>query len=308
MTPLRIGTRGSALARWQAQHIADLLHHAHPALSTELVIISTQGDQRLDVPMAELGGKGAFTSELERALYEQTIDIAVHSLKDLPTRLPESLIIGAVAPRADVHDVLISKHALTLATLPHGATVGTGSTRRKAQLLHYRPDLSIMSLRGNVDTRISKALARDGTYDAIVLAHAGVERLEKHAVIREKLSLDVMLPAPSQGAIAVQCHQDSAWLTMIEAIDHAETHVAVTLERAFLAGLGSGCSLPVGAYAYQTNDMWHLQARVLTHDGAQRWDTTRTWQTVHSRQEAENIGHDLAHEALTQGVATWLRP
>jgi hydroxymethylbilane synthase len=273
-----------------------------------LVIISTQGDQRLDVPMAELGGKGAFTSELERALYEQTIDIAVHSLKDLPTRLPESLIIGAVAPRADVHDVLISKHALTLATLPHGATVGTGSTRRKAQLLHYRPDLSIMSLRGNVDTRISKALARDGTYDAIVLAHAGVERLEKHAVIREKLSLDVMLPAPSQGAIAVQCHQDSAWLTMIEAIDHAETHVAVTLERAFLAGLGSGCSLPVGAYAYQTNDMWHLQARVLTHDGAQRWDTTRTWQTVHSRQEAENIGHDLAHEALTQGVATWLRP
>jgi hydroxymethylbilane synthase len=305
---LRIGTRGSALARWQAQHIADLLHHAHPLLSTELVIISTQGDQRLDVPMAELGGKGAFTGELERALYEQRIDMAIHSLKDLPTRLPEGLIIGAVAPRADVHDVLISKHVVTLASLPHSATIGTGSTRRKAQLLHFRPDLNIISLRGNVDTRIAKALAHDGAYDAIVLASAGVERLEKQDVIREKLALDMMLPAPSQGAIAVQCQGDSAWLSMIEAIDHAETHLAVTLERAFLAGLGSGCSLPVGAYAHKTHDEWHLQARVLTHDGAQRWDTTRHLQSVLSRQEAQIIGRDVANEALTQGVATWLRP
>jgi hydroxymethylbilane synthase len=298
---LRFGTRGSALALWQTRHVMALLTAAQPALQVEYEIISTRGDHLLDTPLPLVGGKGVFTAELEAALYEKGIDCAVHSLKDLPTDQPDGLVIGAVPARANPADVLISRAGYTLATLPEGASVGTSSTRRAAQLLHERPDLKLLDIRGNVDTRIRKALASDSPYDAIVLAYAGLERLGQLSVVTQALEFDDMLPAPGQGAIAVQTRDDPALVQTLAPIHHLETAVAVTAERAFLAGLGGGCSLPVAAYAYQKDSQLTLRGRVCSPDGAQQIDV-RAAEHADSVQMAQALGTALAQQALEKGA------
>src|SRR5215212_612833 len=245
---LIFATRPSALARWQTQWVIQALKTFHPDLACEEKVITTQGDKILDRPLPEIGGKGLFTQELENELLSGAVHCAVHSLKDLPVENPEGLTIGCVPFRADVRDALISKHGFTLAELPPGAIVGTSSLRRAAQLLAARPDLKIESLRGNVDTRLRKAL--EGQYDAIILAGAGLTRLGLGGHVTEWLPLEVMLPAPGQGALAVQCRiDDETTLGLLSALDDESTRRAVVAERAFLRGLGGGCALPVAAYA-----------------------------------------------------------
>src|SRR5690242_17393930 len=253
-----LGTRGSKLARWQTDHVREALLRAWPALEAQTRIITTQGDRTLDQPLPAIGGKGVFTAELEEALLRGEIDLAVHSLKDLPTTQTPGLTIGAILERADPRDALISREGHTLATLPQGATVGTSSSRRRAQLLHIRPDLHIRDLRGNVDTRIAKALDPDGPYDAIVLALAGVQRLGRAEVVGEMISLETLLPAPGQGALAVQCRDDEESRALLASLNQAPTALHVTAERAFLAGLGGGCAVPVAAYAWTEGERLHL--------------------------------------------------
>jgi len=299
---VRLGTRGSALSRQQTAQVAALLQAAHPDLHVEAVIITTQGDRVLDKPLALLGGKGVFTAELEAALRREQIDFAVHSLKDLPTDTPDDLPLGAIPARADPADVLISRAGFTLTTLPKGASVGTSSRRRAAQLLHLRPDLKIIDIRGNVDTRIGKALAESGDYAAILLAYAGLERLGRLNAISQRLSLDEMLPAPGQGALAVQCRDEAASLDLLAPIQHSQTTAAVSAERAFLAGLGGGCSLPIAAYAMIDGAMLRLRGRVNSPDGTQQIDVSANG----SAANAEQIGYQLADQALARGAAALL--
>ncbi|HVU13868.1 MAG TPA: hydroxymethylbilane synthase [Phototrophicaceae bacterium] len=297
---VRLGTRGSALARWQTDHVAALLKAAHPDVHVEVEVITTQGDRVIDKPLAQVGGKGVFTAELEAALRSGAIDFAVHSLKDLPTDSPDGLTIGAIPERANPSDVLVSRDGFTLVTLPQSARVGTSSRRRAAQLLHLRPDLQILDIRGNVDTRIRKAL--DGGYEAILLAFAGLERLGRLEAISQQLSLDDMLPAPGQGALAVQCRDEAASLDLLAPIRHAATTSAVTAERAFLAGLGGGCSLPIAAYAEVDGATLYLRGRVNSPDGKQQIDVKLTGQV----DQAETLGYGLADQALAQGAAALL--
>ncbi|MCZ2097625.1 MAG: hydroxymethylbilane synthase [Anaerolineae bacterium] len=299
---IRIGTRGSTLARWQTEHVAALLRAAHPALEIAVEIFTTHGDRTLDQPLAQLGGKGAFTAELEAALRGGTIDFAVHSLKDLPTELPDGLIIGAIPERANPSDVLVSRDSFTLATLPRRATIGSGSIRRAAQLLHLHPHLNIVDIRGNVDTRIRKAYDPENEFDAIVLAYAGLERLGRLDVISQRLSLNEMMPAPGQGALAVQCRDEAAARALLAPIQHAPSAAAVTAERAFLTGLGSGCTLPVAAYAEIEGDRVLLRGRVNSSDGAQQIDVSLS----SSVDDAESLGYRLADKALASGAAALL--
>ncbi len=298
---LRFGTRGSDLALWQTRHIMALLQEAEPSLQLEYEIVKTRGDAILHTPLPLVGGKGVFTAELELALHEKRIDCAVHSLKDLPTEQPDGLVIGATPIRANPADVLISRRGYTLATLPNGARVGTSSTRRAAQLRHLRPDLNTIDIRGNVDTRIQKALAKDGDYDAIVLAFAGLERLERLEVVSEVLDFADMLPAPGQGAIAVQTRDEPTLLETLRVIHHQDTALAITAERAFLAGLGGGCSVPVAAYAQRQNGQWVLRGRVSAPGGTQQIDVTST-AIVNDEQAAYTLGIALAQEALAKGA------
>lgn len=299
---IRIGTRGSALARWQTDHVAALLKAAHPNLTVETQVIATRGEKILDQPLAKIGGKGLFTEELEAALRGGEIDLAVHSLKDLPTDSPDDLIIGAIPQREDPADVLISRAGYTLATLPQGATVGTSSVRRTAQLLHLRRDLGILDIRGNIDTRIRKALDPEGSYDAILLAYAGVARLGKLDVVTQKLSLDEMLPAPGQGALAVQCRNEPEMSNLLLPIQHAPSMYATTAERAFLAGLGGGCSLPIAAYGEVTDHNLRLRGRVVSANGAQVIEAN-----IEGRAEnAETLGYGLADTVLARGAANLL--
>lgn len=298
---LRFGTRGSDLALWQTRHVMALLQQALPELFVEYEIIKTRGDQILDTPLPLVGGKGVFTAELEAALHEKRIDCAVHSLKDLPIAQPEGLIIAALPTRANPSDVLVSRAGYTLATLPQGATIGTSSTRRAAQLLHQRPDLNMLDIRGNVDTRVRKALASDGAYDAIVLAYAGLERLGKSGIVTQVLDFDAMLPAPGQGAIAVQTRDDTALREIFSYLHHKDTEFAVTAERAFLAGLGGGCSVPVAAYATLENHQLHLSGRVTAPDGKRQIDVAITT-TISDAADAYAAGISLAQQALDKGA------
>jgi hydroxymethylbilane synthase len=301
---ITLGTRGSALARWQTDHIRQLLHRAWPELVTDIQVITTQGDQVLDKSLPSLGGKGVFTAELESALREGKIDFAVHSLKDLPTENPVGLTIGAVPERAAPQDVLISRRAFTFKTLPQGATIGTSSRRRAAQLLHQRPDLHIVDIRGNVDTRVRKARDPEGVYDAIILASAGLERLNQAHVISEVLSLDDMLPAPGQGALAVQCRDEQDSRTLLEPINHAASEITVTAERAFLSGLGGGCALPIAAYAVVENAVLHLHGRVTAQDGSKQIDVHLDGNA--EIKAAQELGRKLAQLALSQGADSLL--
>ncbi len=301
---IRLGTRGSDLALWQTNYVKSLLERAWPNKQFAVQVFTTRGDVVLDTPLPLIGGKGLFTAELEAALRDARIDLAVHSLKDLPTEAPDGLTIGATPPRAPIHDALVSQDGHMLATLPMGSVVGTSSTRRAAQLLHQRPDLDIQDIRGNVPTRVKKALDPGGPYDAVVLAYAGLERLDMLDVISETLPLGGMLPAPGQGALAVQCRDDYASLALVQPLDDADTSIAVAAERSFLAALGGGCSLPVAAYAYVDPTTLHVQGRVLAADGSQQIDISGNAKKTITA--ARQLGADLARQAIDRGAASLL--
>ncbi len=301
MTPpsaaVTIGTRGSALARMQADLVAALLVTSTPDIDCAIRVIATTGDrtQASGEPLPEIGGKGLFTAELERALHEGAIDVAVHSLKDLPTEETPGLVIGAVPAREDARDCLVARDASSLAELTGGSVVGTSSLRRAAQLAALRPDLELRSIRGNVDSRIRKVT--DGDYDAVVLAAAGLRRLGLEAVVTEWLAAETMLPAPGQGALAVQCRAgDEGVRALLETVDDPPTRAATTAERAFLAALGGGCAAPVAALAVPTTTpRVRLQGLVASVDGMEMARVT-------GEGEPHEIGTQLAEEALSLGA------
>jgi hydroxymethylbilane synthase len=299
---LILGTRPSQLARRQTDWIADVLRAAWPELEIEVKVYTTQGDRDVQRPLPEIGGKGLFTAEIEAALRNGEIDLAVHSFKDLPINEGGDLVVGAVPVRAPAHDVLVSRHGTALDALPPGPRIGTSSLRRGAQIRAARLDALIVPLRGNLDTRLRKAATED--YDGIVLAAAGVVRLGLDAKITQHLPLDVMLPAPAQGALAVQCRaKDSATLALLHPIHHLPTGAAVAAERAFLSGLGGGCSAPIAAYAQPSESgaddrsLW-LQGCVASLDGQR---TVRVSGNGHLHAAVE-LGRRLAEEALAQGA------
>jgi hydroxymethylbilane synthase len=262
-------------------------------------VITTKGDRDLTTALPEIGGKGLFTYELEQALREGRVHAAVHSLKDLPTEESPGLTIGAIPQRADVRDVLVSPAGLTLDELPAGAVVGTSSNRRQAQILAYRPDLRIQPIRGNIDTRIRKV--QEGQYDAILLAAAGIIRLGLQEHITQYLPLELMLPAPGQGALAVQCREDDEeTLRLLRAIEQPATRQATTAERAFLSGLGGGCSLPVGALAEILGGVITLRGIVASPDGKQILRLTATGD------DPILVGQDLAQQAIMRGAGAFI--
>lgn len=247
-TRIRIGTRGSRLARWQADWVADRLRACHPGLTVELVEIKTQGDRDRVSSLAAIGGTGLFTKEIQRALLDRAVDVAVHSLKDLPTLGPEELVLAAVPPREDVADALIAPVHRNLGALPAGARVGTGSLRRRAQLLHLRADLEVVTLRGNVETRLNQALA--GKLDAVVLAWAGLHRLGLERHVTERLEPPRFLPAVGQGALGIECRRDDTTVRdLLRPLDDPATRRAVLAERRALAELEGGCMIPMAAWA-----------------------------------------------------------
>lgn len=291
-----IGTRGSKLALWQANHIADCLREEYKNLEVVLRHITTTGDKILDVPLAKIGGKGLFTKELETEMLEGTIDLAVHSLKDMPTELPEGLTLAAITKRVDPGDALISPKYKTLANLPQGAKVGTSSLRRKAQLLSVRPDLSICELRGNVDTRLKK-LETD-QLDAIVLAAAGLKRLGWQEHITEILPKEVCLPAVGQGALAIESRaNDREILELLAFLNDQATRAAVTAERAFLKTVEGGCQVPVGVFATLEDDTLTVKAIIATIDG----QTAIKDCVVGTSSEAVSLGETLANRMLDAG-------
>jgi hydroxymethylbilane synthase len=291
---LRLGTRGSALALAQSQQTAEALT-AKTGIPVELVRITTYGDTSTEA-LAQIGGTGVFVNGLRDALFAGDIDFAVHSLKDLPTTAPEGLFLAAVTERADVNDVLVARDGLTLAELPAGARVGTGAPRRMAQLRLLRPDLDVVAIRGNVDTRIG--FVRKGEFDAVVLALAGLQRLGRSTEATEVFSPDVMLPSPGQGALAVEC-RDPALLGVLGMLDHLATRAAVTAERTMLAVLEAGCSAPVGGYAVAENHKTlSLTGTVATVDGSSGLRLSRTGDF----DEPEALGRRLAEELLADGA------
>jgi len=300
---LTFATRPSALARRQTQWVIAALQKIHPDLICEEKVITTQGDKILDKPLPEIGGKGVFTQELENELLSGAVHCAVHSLKDLPVENPDDLTVGCIPVRAEIRDALISKSGFTLTTLPQNAVVGTSSLRRAAQLLAIRPDLKTESLRGNVDTRLRKAL--DGQYDAIILAGAGLTRLGLEQRVTEWIPLDVMLPAPGQGALAVQCRaDDQTTLSLLAALEDGSTRKCVTAERAFLSGLGGGCSVPVAAYAEvegQKSKVTTLTGLVISLDGMQIVKVTG------QGTNALQLGNELDQQAIQQGASEILK-
>lgn len=302
---IRFGTRGSALALWQTNYVMAALTAANPSVAAAYEIYSTKGDRVIDVPLPQVGGKGLFTAELEAALHASAIDCAVHSLKDLPTEQPAGLALGAIMPRADARDVLISRSGKTLLELPQGAVIGTSSHRRGAQLKAIRPDIQLADIRGNVDTRIKKAMDPAGPYDAIMLASAGLDRLGFTDVITERLPVDAMLPAPGQGAVAVQMRSEWDGIAHFNALHCTSTALCVTAERAFLAGLGGGCSVPVAAYATVTAGVVEVTGRVCALD-ASTMITVTTQGTCDSLDAAAALGAALAEMAIEQGAATLL--
>jgi hydroxymethylbilane synthase len=261
-----IGTRGSRLALWQAGHVADLLQACHEGLVIETVVIQSEGDLDLVTPLAESSGTGVFVRRLEHALLNGEIDLAVHSLKDMPTDQPEGLLVAGVPQRHDARDALLSTQGWTLETLPPGTVVGTGSPRRRGQLLHARPDLSVVGVRGNLDTRLRKLA--EGQYGALVLALAGVERLGIDSVAVQPLSIEECLPASGQGALGVEVRaDDEANRTLVEALNHAPTLACVDAERAFLRRLEAGCQAAATAYARHIGGKLRIDALVADVDG-----------------------------------------
>ena len=298
---VRIATRRSRLALWQAEHVAARLVAAHPGLVVSLLPMVTEGDRIQDRTLAAVGGKGLFIKELETALLAGDADIAVHSMKDMPAALPTGLVIGAALERADPRDAFISKCHDSFTSLPHGARVGTSSLRRQSQLRHARPDLEILVLRGNVETRLRKLDA--GEFDATILATAGLERLGLGERIRERLSPQQMLPAVGQGVIGVECRDSNAGIrTLLAALEHAGTRVRLDAERAFAARLGGSCQSPIAAYAELTGDSLQLRGLVASPDGA----TIFVDGITGPARDAAALGAALANRLLDAGAGALL--
>ena len=305
---LIVGTRPSQLARRQTELVVYALRSAWPELQADVKVYTTRGDRQLDRPLPEIGGKGLFTAEIERALHQREIDVAVHSLKDLPIADSDGLIIGAVPEREAAHDVLVSRHQLPLEALPASPCIGTSSPRRCAQIMAARPDARVVTLRGNVDARLRKAASAE--YDAVVLAAAGIIRMGLEWQVTQHIPFQVMLPAPGQGALAIQCRaDDESTLALLRPLHHATTWAAVTAERAFLSGLGGGCSAPVAAYAEpdgsgsRCEPSLRLQGLVASLDGQQMVRVAAEG----SSEESEQLGFRLAAEALARGARALLR-
>jgi hydroxymethylbilane synthase len=266
-TTLRIATRGSRLALWQAENVRSLLLARRPNLSIELVLVQSTGDVNRTDPLHKIGGMGLFTKEVQDAVIDRRADFAVHSLKDLPTENPKELVLAAVPERGPTEDVLLAPKHRTLARLPKGARVATSSLRRRAQLLRLRPDLQVAEVRGNVETRIRKLT--DGEFDAMILAAAGLERLGLLEHVTERFTVDRMLPAVGQGALGIECRADDEPVrSLLEEIDHHASHDAVRAERSFLRTLQGGCQLPIGGLATFREGSVLLRGNVTSADGA----------------------------------------
>ena len=299
---LRIGTRGSALAIQQTQIVVDALHAAWPDLSVDVMHIRTTGDRIQDVPLAKIGDKGLFVKEIEEALLDGHIDWAVHSVKDLPSELPNGLSVGTLAARSDPRDALVARHGLNLATLPENAVIGTSSLRRRAQLLHWRPDLAIVPVRGNVDTRLRK-LETDGL-DGIVVAAAGLVRMGWEGRITDIIPPEISLPAVGQGALGIEMRSDDEEAhTLFQPLTCTATQAAVTAERTFLARLQGGCQVPIAAWATVDDSRLCLRGMISDIDGLTLLQGER-WGLVHA---PEQVGTVLAEELLQRGGEAILR-
>lgn len=300
MTRIRIATRESRLAMWQAEHVRDRLRADDPGLDVELVPMTTRGDQILDQPLALIGGKGLFLKELEQAMLDGRADIAVHSMKDVPAEMPPGLMIATVLEREDPHDALVGT-ADSLAALPEGARVGTSSLRRQCQLAALRPDLRITSLRGNLDTRLARLDA--GDHDAIILAAAGLVRLGLAARIRARVDTATMLPAIAQGAIGIECRADDApMIERLARLGHADTAARVAAERALNRRLGGNCSVPLAGHAELHGDQLHLRGLVGRVDGSEILRAEASGPAA----DAAAIGTDVAEQLLAAGAGAIL--
>lgn len=302
MKSLKIATRQSPLAMWQAEHIQARLQQLYPGLVVELLTFVTQGDKILDTPLAKIGGKGLFVKELEAALLDGRADLAVHSMKDVPMQLPDGLCLPIICEREDPLDAFVSNQYHHFDALPNGAKVGTSSLRRKCQLLQARPDLNIVDLRGNVGTRLSKLDADQ--YDAIILASAGLKRLGLSERIRHSMAADVSLPAVGQGALGLECrHDDVALIQMLQPLQHAESALCVRAERAFNAHLQGGCQVPIAGFAIIQDGQVFMQGRVGQVDGSA---LLKAEGRAHY-DAAETLGVQLAENLLSQGAAEILQ-
>ncbi len=294
---IRIATRKSQLALWQAEYVGKRLQECHPGLKIELVTMSTQGDRILDSPLAKIGGKGLFVKELEQSMLRNESDIAVHSMKDVPVELPHGLYIPTILEREDPRDAFVSNDYESIESLPHGAIVGTSSLRRRCQIAETRPDLDIQELRGNVNTRLAKL--DQGDYHAIILASAGLKRLDMQARIRDTISPQIMLPAIAQGAIGVECRQGDADVeALLAPLNDANTHTRVKAERAMNARLQGGCQVPIGGYAEIEHGVIVIRGLVGRPDGSE---------IVHGvisgrPEDAEELGDVLGQDLLSRGA------
>jgi hydroxymethylbilane synthase len=307
---VRIGTRGSALALWQAQRVRDLLLQAHPQIAAELVRIDSHGDRSQGQSIADIGVIGIFTREIERALLDQRVDVAVHSLKDMPTEPPPGLVVAAVLQRDDVRDLLVARclagappmsGAAALARLPAGARIGTSSLRRRAELLRARNDFDVVPLRGNVPTRI--AHVEGGELDGVVLSACGLARLGIHVAGAALIEPEIMLPAPAQGTIAVQVREDdTVTRDLVARLDDVETRLCTGAERQLLRALGGGCRVPIGALARVDGDTLHLVGRVSKPDGSRVLEASESG----PRGDSERVVASVAERLLAWGARTWL--
>jgi hydroxymethylbilane synthase len=299
---VRIATRKSALALWQAEYVKAKLEHFHPGIQVELVPMTTKGDILLDTPLAKVGGKGLFVKELEVAILEDRADIAVHSMKDVPVEFPEGLGLEIICPREDPRDAFVSNTIDSLADLPQGAIVGTSSLRRQCQINALRPDLTIRDLRGNVNTRLKKL--DNGEYDAIILAAAGLIRLEMPERIREYIAPEVMLPANGQGAVGIECRIDDATIkALLAPLGCEETRLRVVAERAMNRALQGGCQVPIGSYAVLNNQEIYLRGLVGSVDGSE----ILTSEIRGHINQAAQLGNQLAEQLLAKGAGKILR-
>ena len=313
---LNIATRKSPLAMWQAEHIKSRLESLYPELEVNLVTMVTQGDKILDTPLAKIGGKGLFVKELEQALYDGRADIAVHSLKDVPMQLPEGLILGTYCKRETPTDAFVSNNYDKLEDLPEGAVVGTASLRRQCQIKAFRPDLQIKSLRGNVQTRLSKLDA--GEYDAIILATSGLKRVELSERIKQEIDIDISLPAVGQGALAIECRSDDeAVLELLKPLNDGQARIRLKAERALNRRLEGGCQVPIAAYAVIEKDsepsdqqtfqktLW-LRGRVGSEDGTTLLKAEKrielSGDQAAREEQAEQLGIEVADELLSLGA------
>ncbi|MGV6817108.1 MAG: hydroxymethylbilane synthase [Thiotrichales bacterium] len=294
---LKIATRKSPLALWQAEFVRSQLLAANPELEVELVKMTTQGDKILDTPLAKIGGKGLFVKELEQGMMAGDADIAVHSMKDVPMDLPEGFALPVICERESPYDAFVSNRYSHIDELPQGARVGTSSLRRSSQILNYRRDLEILSLRGNVQTRLGKL--DDGEFDAIILASAGLIRLEMESRIRYQIPPEIMLPAVGQGAVGIECRADDEQTReLISSLNHSETSQRVRAERAFNHRLEGGCQVPIGAFALlEENDIW-IRGLVASLDGSEIISGERRGPIA----QGEALGIELAEELLEQGA------